>query len=262
MKFVSITFDDGRKDNYTTAFPIMRHYDLLGTVFVTTGFVDSSWTKDESWLSAGDALSVDELRLLKQVGWEVGLHGDRHVTDIEDTKTSIKKLNSWLGVDFRYGFSMPNSNADPEKIAEFEKECCQGGILSYIRRGRGRNTRSIPSKALFALYSIFKLQWAYNRFNDPSINELITMDLKNIKSIVIRSNDNPEMIRRFIERIPDNTLVVFMLHSILKQGDILYDADPWCWDSKKFEQFCYDLSVSVKKGKVTVLPLERVKKYD
>lgn len=262
MKYISITFDDGRKDNYTRAYPIMSHYNMTATVFVTTGFVDETWKKEESWLSAGEALSIDEIRLLKQAGWEVGVHGDKHITDIEDTKISIKKLNLWLGTNTRYGFSLPNSNADSEKMAEIEAECSVEGRLSYIRRGRGRNPRSIASKALFAIYSFLKLQWAYNRFNAPSINNLKAMDLKNIKSIVIRNNDNPVMIRRFIEQVPDNSIVVFMLHSILKEGDLLYNADPWCWDSKCFDQFCSDLSILANKGEVTVIPLERVKQYD
>ena len=38
MKYVSITFDDGREDNYSVALPVMERYGMKGTVFVTTGF--------------------------------------------------------------------------------------------------------------------------------------------------------------------------------------------------------------------------------
>ena len=36
---VLITFDDGYKDNYTNAYPIMKKYGFKGTIFVVTGFL-------------------------------------------------------------------------------------------------------------------------------------------------------------------------------------------------------------------------------
>ena len=38
-KPVLITFDDGYKDNYTNAYPIMKKYGFTGTIFVVTGFL-------------------------------------------------------------------------------------------------------------------------------------------------------------------------------------------------------------------------------
>jgi len=38
---VVITFDDGYKSNYDLAFPILKHYGLTATFFVTTGFIGS-----------------------------------------------------------------------------------------------------------------------------------------------------------------------------------------------------------------------------
>src|SRR5262249_4439087 len=40
-QYVLITFDDGYRDNYTEAFPILRSLGLGATFFVTTGFLDN-----------------------------------------------------------------------------------------------------------------------------------------------------------------------------------------------------------------------------
>lgn len=43
MKYLAITFDDGRSDNYLCAKNIMDKYHFRGTVYITTGFIDGTW---------------------------------------------------------------------------------------------------------------------------------------------------------------------------------------------------------------------------
>ena len=68
MKYVSFTFDDGRRDNFTCAYPVMKKYGIPGTLFCTTGYIDGTWQKDESWHSAGVFDIVDGTEVNNSIG--------------------------------------------------------------------------------------------------------------------------------------------------------------------------------------------------
>lgn len=65
-KPIVITFDDGYKDNYTNALPILRKYGFTAAVFVTAG------------QNGPDFLTRDEMRELLEAGWEIESHTMTH----------------------------------------------------------------------------------------------------------------------------------------------------------------------------------------
>jgi peptidoglycan/xylan/chitin deacetylase (PgdA/CDA1 family) len=49
---IAVTFDDGYRDNYTFAHPILKKYSLPATIFVATGFIDNNvpmWNDRVAW---------------------------------------------------------------------------------------------------------------------------------------------------------------------------------------------------------------------
>ena len=61
-KPVLITFDDGYKDNYTNAYPIMKKYGFTGTIFVVTGFLgvyDNYMTWEQAKELADNGFSIE-----------------------------------------------------------------------------------------------------------------------------------------------------------------------------------------------------------
>lgn len=52
-RFVLLTFDDGYRDNYTNAFPVLTQYGIPATFFITTGFLDNprlAWWDEVAYL--------------------------------------------------------------------------------------------------------------------------------------------------------------------------------------------------------------------
>ena len=255
MKYLSITFDDGREDNYSVALPILKKNGMSATVFCTTGFIDGTWTKKEDWYSAEKALNIDQIKELQNNGWEIALHGDRHVAEKNDTLAALNKLAEWEVLTKPVGMSLPDSRNESgvREIAEtYVPE-----TINYIRGGRARDTKKLSSKILFALYTILKIQTAYNIFNKPNVVYLQSTIPSLIPSVVIRLQDESEMIISYIKGLPDNTWVSLMLHSIHPDNKV-YKNDPWNWEQSKFQRLCEDLKAMMDRGNLSVLPMQKV----
>jgi peptidoglycan/xylan/chitin deacetylase (PgdA/CDA1 family) len=68
-KPVVLTFDDGFKDQYSNAYPLLQKYGLVGTFFVITCFTDQNRPEYLSW---------PEIELLHAGGMEIGSHSYTH----------------------------------------------------------------------------------------------------------------------------------------------------------------------------------------
>lgn len=136
---LSITFDDGYRDNFEVAAPILRKLSLPATFFVTTAFISSRivapWDRElprqPGWMD------WDQLRLLAAEGFEIGCHTDTHIdmgaVDEERVRTELevssRKLREQLGrpthlFAYPFGGSRNISERSLELVREAGFECC------------------------------------------------------------------------------------------------------------------------------------------
>lgn len=76
-----ITFDDGYRDNYECAAPILEKYQLPATFFVTSRFIDTDLVPwwDQKLSVRHDWMSWTQVRELADRGFDIGAHTRTHV---------------------------------------------------------------------------------------------------------------------------------------------------------------------------------------
>lgn len=113
-KWVAITFDDGYRDFYTRAFPILQRYSATATVFVVPGFIDGLHPEK----NPNDYMSWKQVKEVSAHGIRIGSHTMTHPKlydlalaeveqQVEQSKDIIQtKLGSAVDI-FAYPFAFP-----------------------------------------------------------------------------------------------------------------------------------------------------------
>ena len=115
QKRVVITFDDGCRDFYTEAYPILREYGFKATMFIVSGrTTDSNMTERET-------MSWTEIREVAGHDIEIGSHTVSHPTlyslplagvehEIAESKDRIEQMLGRRVTSFSYPFAFPEQD--------------------------------------------------------------------------------------------------------------------------------------------------------
>ena len=118
-KYCVLTFDDGYRDFYAVAWPILKKHGFTATMFLPTGFVDN----ERKRLNGKECLTWDEVKELASQGGMFGAHTVSHVQlygmdsrkidyEISQSKREIEeKLHSRVQ-HYAYALAFPEQDMD------------------------------------------------------------------------------------------------------------------------------------------------------
>ncbi|MYD45587.1 MAG: polysaccharide deacetylase family protein [Gammaproteobacteria bacterium] len=123
-KQVALTFDDGYRDNFLTADPIMKKYDAKATLYLVTDRHDRDWSSikkehhdDRELMAEPKLLDEDVAQMKSSRRWELGGHTVTHANllhldnqqcliEIERCRTVLEATFGTLVPSFAYPFGL------------------------------------------------------------------------------------------------------------------------------------------------------------
>ncbi len=135
-KPVVLTFDDGFKNFYSHAFPVLSEYNFCATVFLVTDFCGghNDWNGNPPELPRSELLSWSEIKVLNDAGIEFGSHTKTHPdltklsrveaeAEITASKAAIEDALGKEAVTFAYPFGRHNRAIRDIASANFNASC-------------------------------------------------------------------------------------------------------------------------------------------
>lgn len=157
-RYFHLSFDDGFRNNFTNALPVLRNHGVPAIFFVPSALVDADWERARDYCldvthygAVIEMMRWDDLAAILDAGYEVGSHTRTHARfsaistqrgHLEDEiRGSKHDLESRLGYRCRY-ISWPYgrvTDADASSV-DFTREAgydaCFGAFRGTVRPGR------------------------------------------------------------------------------------------------------------------------------
>ena len=236
MRYVVLSFDDGRKDFYPNALPILRKYGLPATLNVIPAYVGR---RDLPEFDSGDheCMSWAEIRRCRECAVEIAGHGADHTNDVEGIRQGQKLIAEALGVPGPLGFASPFSEICARNLPAY-RGLLADGTVKYIRSGNQLRRDGWLYALLYLGYRYTKSRLLYRWYNRRNILRPGQRDLPLFLSVTCNRENTAEQVIRFVQKLPEGTGAILMFHSILRETDPGFGRDKWYNTVRDFDALC------------------------
>ena len=236
MKYVVLSFDDGRLDTYTRAIPIMNKYRVTATINVVSDFIEHESVYSIFPSASNKAMTKVMLKEVYLKGFEIACHGHTHKNTQEDIINNVTALKEWGIHTDEMGFASPYSYITKKNMCEID-ELLRTGFISYIRSGIQVRRESFFYKAAYIIQELTHNKYLFYLLNKTNCTKKSELE-DYVIGVSISSETTFKQIKFLIEKLPDDSTIILILHSILKPTDEGYGADKWYMDEKIFCDLC------------------------
>ncbi len=152
---VAITFDDGYRDNFTHAVPILLELGIPATFFVATEFMSTQriFAHDEGEAKSFPNMTWDDLRAMQSDGFEIGSHTLNHADlgRVDEAQLrreicdSLATLNRELGAKpraFAFPYGKPQNMT--RRAVELAHEAGYYAVMSAYGGDNARGAHGFP----------------------------------------------------------------------------------------------------------------------
>lgn len=247
MTYIAISFDDGRKDNFTIVLNTLLTNEIPATFNITTGYVDKT-SPLALYPSNKAAMTIEQVKQLAAYDYfEIALHGNNHLNTAEDISCCRMKLMKWLDLsdNHLFGFASPKSCL---KKSIFNDSCYDGisDRIAYMRTGLRINSlrcfRVLARKITRVLHLPLLFRIAYKETVMKTVDNQLLFSVP-----VLRDTTFPEVKSLIDYAVGINGSIVFQFHSIERTVN---GVDNWTWSENKFLLFCDYLNKMRECGKL------------